>query len=1232
MNLDKRLLHLVKDSRLFLVLTIGLGLLAGVFTVVQAGLLSQVIGKVFLEGETLAEVTGLLEFLLIAITIRAVTVWGSEVSASTLAIRIKTSLRSHLFEHILELGPTYARAERTGELTSVLVEGIEALETYFSQYLPGLVLAALIPLAYLAFIFPRDILTATILLLTAPLIPLFMVLIGNKAQELTQRQWRTLSHMNAYFLDIIQGLTTLKTLGRSKEQTNVIASVSDKFRLRTMSVLRVTFLSALTLEMVATLSTAIIAVEIGLRVLYGRLYFEQAFFLLILAPEFYLPLRSLGARFHAGMSGIAAAKRMYEILETPITSNAQQSSLNQEITGTNQETQFSNIQFKDVHFTYSSNRPALNGVSLQILAGQKVALVGPSGAGKSTIAGMLLRFIGPSSGSITIDGQPLLEIQRDDWLNQVSWVPQHPYLFNDTIATNIRLARPKASLDEVKWAAQQAHAHEFINKLPHRYNTVIGERATRLSGGQAQRIALARAFLKDSPFIILDEATANLDPLHEIRLVESLERLLENKTALIIAHRLNTVAQADQIYLLDKGEMLGAGVHRELIQTEGLYQQLVRAYVETTVPISHPKEGTIPEIKRTDIPLMERVIPFKTGFATPGMFTEQTYSYPKIEASTSIETFKRLLSYLKPYKWMVALSIMVGFATVASGVGLMTTASYIISAAALHPSIAVLQVAIVGVRFFGISRGLFRYLERLLSHQVTFRLLARLRVWFYSSLEPLAPARITRYQGGDLLARIVGDIESLESFYVRAIAPPLVAVLVALVVGFFLSRFDPLLGFVLVFCFFLAGVCLPILIRLLSQNAGQRAVEQRTTLNIMLVDGIQGMADLLAFNQGEIRSSQIAATSKEFSRTQMQMARISGLQSSLVLFLANLCMWAVLLLAIPLVTTGQIGGVYLAVLVMATLTSFEAVIPLPQAAQYLEINLQAARRLFEISDTETEVKDPELPQPVPSDFKLEVKHLHFRYPLPPSTLYPILSDDHFSEDDPWILDDLSFNMPQGKHLAIIGPSGGGKSTIVNLLLRFWEYYEGGQILLGDDELRAYNQDELRRHLGVVPQSTYLFNASIRENLRIARPSASQVEIEQAAKQAQIHDFILTLPEAYDTWVGEQGLRLSAGERQRVAIARAILVDAPMLILDETTANLDSITGRQVLSALQEGSEGRSMLLITHRLVGLENMDEILVLNNGKVVERGRHEGLMTKGGLYRQMWDLQRQLLVEDVF
>ena len=1231
MNLDKRLLHLVKDSRLFLVLTIGLGLLAGVFTVVQAGLLSQVIGKVFLEGETLAEVTGLLEFLLIAITIRAVTVWGSEVSASTLAIRIKTSLRSHLFKHILELGPTYARAERTGELTSVLVEGIEALETYFSQYLPGLVLAALIPLAYLVFIFPRDILTATILLLTAPLIPLFMVLIGNKAQELTQRQWRTLSHMNAYFLDMIQGLTTLKTLGHSKEQSKAIAIISDKFRLRTMSVLRVTFLSALTLEMVATLSTAIIAVEIGLRVLYGRLYFEQALFLLILAPEFYLPLRSLGARFHAGMSGIAAAKRIFEILETPITSNAQQSSLDQEITGTNQETQFSNIQFNDVHFTYSSNRPALNGVSLQILAGQKVALVGPSGAGKSTIAGMLLRFIGPSSGSITIDGQPLLEIQRDDWLNQVSWVPQHPYLFNDTIATNIRLARPEASLDEVKWAAQQAHAHEFINKLPHRYNTVIGERATHLSGGQAQRIALARAFLKDSPFIILDEATANLDPLHEIRLVESLEQLLENKTALIIAHRLNTVAQADQIYLLDKGEMLGTGVHRELIQTEGLYQQLVRAYVETMVPTSHSKEGTI-EIKRTDIPPMESVIPFKTGFVTPGMFTEQTYSYPKIGASSSIKTFKRLLSYLKPYKWLVALSILVGFATVASGVGLMTTSSYIISAAALHPSIAVLQVAIVGVRFFGISRGVFRYLERLLSHQVTFRLLARMRVWFFSSLEPLAPARITRYQGGDLLARIVGDIESLESFYVRAIAPPLVAVLVALVVGFFLSRFDPLLGFVLVFNFFLAGVCLPILIRLLSQNAGQRAVEQRTTLNIMLVDGIQGMADLLAFNQGEIRSSQIAATSKEFSRTQMQMARINGLQSSLVLFLANLCMWAVLLLAIPLVTTGQIGGVYLAVLVMATLTSFEAVIPLPQAAQYLEINIQAARRLFEISDTEPEVKDPELPQPVPSDFKLEVKHLHFRYPLPPSTRSPILTDDHFSEDDPWILDDLSFNMPQGKHLAIIGPSGGGKSTIVNLLLRFWEYNEGGHILLGDDELRAYNQDELRRHLGVVPQSIYLFNASIRENLRIARTSASQVEIEQAARQAQIHDFILTLPDAYDTWVGEQGLRLSAGERQRVAIARAILVDAPMLILDETTANLDSITGRQVLRALQEGSEGRSMLLITHRLVGLETMDEILVLDNGKVVERGRHEGLMTKGGLYRQMWDLQRQLLVEDVF
>jgi thiol reductant ABC exporter CydC subunit len=577
----------------------------------------------------------------------------------------------------------------------------------------------------------------------------------------------------------------------------------------------------------------------------------------------------------------------------------------------------------------------------------------------------------------------------------------------------------------------------------------------------------------------------------------------------------------------------------------------------------------------------------------------------------------RLLGLLAPFLGWVTLSVLAGFATIGSSMGLMTASAYIISAAALQPSIAELQVAIVGVRFFGIARGVFRYLERYLSHQVTFRLLARLRTRFYQALEPLAPARLVHYRSGDLLARILGDVESLENFYVRAVAPPLVAILVSLLAYAVLARYAFELGATLLGFLLIAGVVVPWLIRQLSRKPGQASIQQRSALNAALVDGIQGMADLEAFGQGRRQLARIRALGLALAGTQRQMAVISGLQSALSSLLANLGMWVVLILAIPLVETGQIQGVHLAVLTLAALTSFEAVTPLPLAAQYLESSLQAARRLFEIVDARPEVQDAAAPAPVPEALGLEVSNLRFRYP-----------PEAGGKSSPWVLDGVSFSLPPGKRLAIVGPSGAGKSTLLSLLLRFWDY-EVGQILLNGQDLRDYAQDELRRRIGVVAQNAYLFSASVGDNLRLARQRASQEDISRAAQEAQIDDFIRSLPEGYQTWIGEQGLRLSAGQRQRLAIARALLKDAPLLILDEATANLDAITEREVLKSIYALMEERATLMITHRLVGMEGMDEILVLEKGRVVERGQHANLLAAGGLYQRMWQLQHEFLEE---
>jgi ATP-binding cassette subfamily C protein CydD len=573
MNLDHRLLHQLRRVRVQLAAAISLGLLAGVLLVGQAYLLSQIVSRVFLDGQTLREVRDLLVGLVVIAITHAAALWAAEIASHHVAGRIKADLRARLFAHLIELGPAYARGERSGELANTATEGIEALDAYFSQYIPQLALSTLLPLIMLIIVFPADALSGVVLLLTAPMIPFFMVLIGSLASAQSRRQWTQLSRLSAHFLDVLQGLTTLKIFGRSREQAQEIARISEQFRDATMSVLRIAFLSALALEMLATISTAIIAVEIGLRLLYGRMAFDEAFFILILAPEYYAPLRALGARFHAGTAGAASAQRIFEVL-----SNQPSAVSGQPPVGAYRHTP-SIIQFASVSYTYTDGeRAALDGVSFTIQPGQKVALVGRSGAGKSTVAQLLLRFVEPSAGRIAVDGRDLSSIPPDVWRERIAWVPQTPYLFAASVADNIRLARPDAPLDDVIRAARQAHADDFIRALPDGYDTPIGERGARLSGGQAQRIALARAFLKDAPLLILDEATSNLDPETEAGVQAAIRALMRDRTVLIIAHRLGTVMDADQIVVLDQGRVAEVGTHHALSARTGLYRQLVTVH------------------------------------------------------------------------------------------------------------------------------------------------------------------------------------------------------------------------------------------------------------------------------------------------------------------------------------------------------------------------------------------------------------------------------------------------------------------------------------------------------------------------------------------------------------------------------------------------------------------------------------------------------------------------------
>jgi ATP-binding cassette subfamily C protein CydD len=570
--LDAWLRGLAGRVRIPLAAAVGVGAAGGLLLVAQAWLLALVINAVVIDKRGLHLVLPWLWSLLIVFAGRAIVTALTDIIAFEAVARVKLDIRRQLYAHMEMLGPAWARKERTGDLTNTLIDGVEALEKYYGNYLPQMALAVFIPLAILVFVFPAYWVAGLIMVITAPLIPFFMVLVGKGAEQLNQRQWRKLARMSAYFFDAIEGLTTLKLFSASRAEANVIARVSNEYRQDTMAVLRIAFLSSLILEFFATVSLAMVAVYIGFSLYYREIHFLPGFFVLLLAPEFYRPLRNMGAQYHARMEAIGASEQIVRILDTPLPAC-------NPIPSAHSPTQALNIRFDHVGFSYSPDETVLHDINFALAHGERVALVGPSGAGKTTISQLLLGFIQPESGRIRINDVDLRDISEDAWLQRVAWLPQRPTLFHGSVIDNIRLG-VSADTEAVRAAAKLASADDFITRLPQGYDTLLGDRGQGLSGGEIQRIALARAFLKDADLVVLDEANASLDPETSARITASVERLARNRTMLVIAHRLETVQRADRILVLDHGRIVEAGNHAALLERGGLYAGMSALYQE----------------------------------------------------------------------------------------------------------------------------------------------------------------------------------------------------------------------------------------------------------------------------------------------------------------------------------------------------------------------------------------------------------------------------------------------------------------------------------------------------------------------------------------------------------------------------------------------------------------------------------------------------------------------------
>jgi ATP-binding cassette, subfamily C, bacterial CydD len=557
---DPRLLRYAAAARGYLVLAVATGLVSTGLILAQAGLLAHALASAA-TGIGAAALAGTLGLLLAVLAARALAAYGGELAALRAAATVKSQLRRKLTAHLVRLGPAWLGGQQAGELAALSSKGLDALDPYFARFLPQLVLAVAVPVAVLIRVALADWISALVIAVTLPLIPVFAVLVGLQTRARTQRQWQLLARLGGHFLDVVQGLPTLKLFGRDRAQADVIREVTDEYRSATMATLRIAFLSALVLELSAALATALVAVEIGLRLLAGHVSYQTALLVLLLTPEAYLPLRAVGAQFHASMEGVTAAGRVCDILGEPLPARLSSAS------PVPPDLRHATIQLNAVSLAHDTRqRAALDHVSCSIRPGDRIVLTGPSGAGKSSLLALLLRFAAPTEGRITVspdggDGADPVDIAGLDlaaWRRQIAWVPQRPHLFEGTVASNIALGQPDATAADITRAAAAAGAAEFIAALPGGYDAPLGERGSRLSAGQRQRIALARAFLRDAPLLLLDEPVAHLDPITARQIMDTIELLMAGRTVLLVTHRQawSTPGLAGRELRLDQGRLV----------------------------------------------------------------------------------------------------------------------------------------------------------------------------------------------------------------------------------------------------------------------------------------------------------------------------------------------------------------------------------------------------------------------------------------------------------------------------------------------------------------------------------------------------------------------------------------------------------------------------------------------------------------------------------------------------
>ena len=1226
-----------------LVLTL-LGTLA---TLGQAYAFARIIDGLVVRGESLSY--GLVALLGTMIVLRVAASHGEQWLRDHIASVVHEDLRNRVLHHMI--GQGVRQSKSAGSVTHLLTDGLDHVDAYMSQYIPQALYAVLIPLVISVAIIDSVSWIGWILVLTYPLIPFFMILIGKEADKLNKQQWDRMQFLGGHFLDVLQGLTTLKVFGRAKEQVHVIGRLSGEFRDATLKVLRVAFLSALVLELIGTISTAMIAVYLGVSLVYGEVEFLPSFFILLLAPDFYAPLRQLGAAFHTGLSGKVSLTAVQEYLASGV-----------EVAHTGQvqlQAPIGRIDFQQVAYQYEADHVGLETFTGTMERGHSYMLVGESGAGKTTVSNVLMQLLTPTEGQVIVDGHDLQTLDSQWYHKQIAYLSQTPYIMSGTLRENLQFGLEVAD-DDLWHVLTQVQLAEFVSTLPEGLDTVIGEQGYGLSGGQRQRLALGRTLLRPAQIVILDEVTAHLDVETEHLIMEVLREYSRDKIVLYVGHRVQTMKYVDTLFVMREGRLVETGSYSDLMDQNGYFTSLVHTYSNPVMRKLSEKAGNLEISARSAISNGSDYINQELN----QLHSTETASYDTVnslqaEGLSNIELVDTMIqpnntkksveqsesigstgdpdirrgllalwNLLSRHRALLVGSVFFAMSTVLMNIGLLTTSTWLITKASEHPVMVALSLAIVGVRFFGISRAICRYGERYVSHSMAFQGLYELRVAFFKRLEPLVPRIFQSLKMGDLLGRIMADIETLQFFYLRTVVPSL-SFLGVTVLGCILAyQVHPMLAVVILLYSILVGIVLPGVITYVLRRVPPMRLDTRGRMKETLIESIHGVVDIIMSHQelGFVQSMKASFTT--FDSWQGLWKRGVRWNQTIVLGLAQSALLVGVVVGLWTLDGSSYGPLWVAVIAIGLQSYFEALQPMTEAALHGYESALAMERLEQLDSEEHSISNKNKGKGVDvidtyTSMDINAEELQSNLgktgtdeqasPLPSVPMIRMESLS-FAYDVVPVYDDLNLSIQKGEQVAIVGPSGSGKSTLFALLQRWYDY--SGTISIEGADTRTLSEDTLQSYMAYATQDIYVFHATIGDNIRLAKPSATDNEIWQALEAVQLADWVRTLPKGLRTMVGQGGMGLSGGQQQRLGMARLYLRDAEILLLDEPLEGLDQVTRHLVQDQLRTLFQGKTVLYITHHIEQLHEMDRILFLEQGRIVESGTYESLLALQGRF----------------